>query len=45
MKKKYEAPISEIVDIREQDIIRTSPDMPFVDGDDLFEDDLLDDGL
>ena len=26
-------------------IIRTSPDMPFVDGDDLFEDDLLNDGL
>ena len=40
MKKNYETPISEVIEIKEQDIIRTSLDMPFVDGDDLFEDGL-----
>ena len=40
MKKNYDTPLCEIVEIKKTDIISTSPDMPFVDGDDLFEDGL-----
>ena len=38
--KKYEAPTSEIIVLKKSDIITTSPDTPFVDGDDLLEDGL-----
>lgn len=40
MKKEYISPISEIIELNKNDIITTSPDTPFVDGDDLFEDGL-----
>ena len=40
MKKIYEKPVCEILEISKTDIITTSPDMPFIGGDDLFEDGL-----
>ena len=36
--KKYEAPISEIIELEPADVITTSPDTPYIDGDDLIED-------
>ena len=40
MKKEYIYPELEIIAIDATDVITTSPDAPFVDGDDLFEDGL-----
>ena len=38
--KKYESPLCETILLEEKEIISTSIEPPFIDGDDLFEDGL-----